>query len=114
MYKKFIQVTGLEEGIDKDFIRIEKHPFDENGSVKIIHTTKKGYTYTMLSVSEVITKREYNAQVGVSTHLTLSKGGSNPILVSLGDALQILSILQNDENWMFSASTFSITLIWSL
>jgi len=44
----------LEEGLDKDFIRIEKHPFDENYSVKKIHTTEKGYTYTLLSVSGVL------------------------------------------------------------
>lgn len=44
----------LEEGIDKDFIHIEKHPFDRDHSVKIVHTTKRGYTYTLLSISGIL------------------------------------------------------------
>ena len=44
-----------------------------------------------------ITKQEYNAQVGTQTEFALTLGGSSPIIISLGDAIQILSVLQTDQ-----------------
>jgi len=46
---------------------------------------------------ETISKREYNTQVQGETQFTLAPRGSKPILVSLADAIQILTILQKDE-----------------
>ena len=43
---------------------------------------------------ETITKQEYNAQVQMSTQFILVPQGKDPILVSLGDAIQILTIIQ--------------------
>jgi len=52
---------------------------------------------TWIHPRETITKQEYNAQVGGQTEFALTLGGSSPIIVSLGDAIQILSILQTEQ-----------------
>jgi len=46
---------------------------------------------------ESMLKGEYNTQVGRTTQLSFKKGGRPLTLVSLGDAIQILSILQKDK-----------------
>ena len=45
---------------------------------------------------EVLTKKEYDAQIKGRTQFTLSFRGSKPILYSLGDAIQILTKLQSE------------------
>ncbi len=46
---------------------------------------------------EMLTKEEYNTQIKGATQFPLSFRGSPPILYSLGDAIQILSRIQTDE-----------------
>ena len=46
---------------------------------------------------ERITKQDYNAQVGMRTEFSFVLGGRPLIIVSLADAIQILSKLQSEE-----------------
>ena len=46
---------------------------------------------------ETITKQDYNAQVGMRTEFSFVLGGRPLIIVSLADAIQILTVLQKDK-----------------
>lgn len=52
---------------------------------------------TWIHPRETITKQDYNAQVGRQTEFVLPKGGHKTVLVSLADAIQILTVLQKDK-----------------
>lgn len=52
---------------------------------------------TWIHPRENITKREYNAQVGMRSQFSFVLGGRPLTLVSLGDAIQILSVLETDQ-----------------
>ena len=75
----------LEEGLDKDFIRMPINEFREIfDGVKKIHTGKNPGEYVLLSVS-----------IGMQTEFAFVLGGKALTLVSLGDAIQILSVIRS-------------------
>lgn len=84
---KNYKVRYVALGSIRKSLKIEDHQ-------KLDHPQK---IITWIHPRETITKQEYNAQVGRQTEFAFVLGGKPLIIVSLADAIQILTVLQKDK-----------------